>query len=448
MITSSRKALTVAFCGAIIVLSFYLREEMVSRTELPNPLRRDAGQYFSYAYNLRHHEVYSLNPAGISNPGLPLEPDAYRPPGYPLFLSFFIPQVFSARTIFSILIAQAMVSTLTVVIAWRLYSGFLGAGWAGAGAVLTALSPHLVSMNIYVLSETLFCFALVSTGGVMAALAKHPRLLIALTLGGSLGAANLVRPSLQFFPIVLSGLIAWQFRFRHGTKLAWVMMLGFFLVLAPWHIRNLAFVERWSDPKLQVDFLHHGIYPGFMYEDRKESYGFAYRFDPRSPDISESNASVLYEIINRFQNEPLKYLNWYLFQKPIFFWSWNNIPGDGDVFVYPVARTPYWEDDIFKISHRFMGILHQPMVFLGWLGCILVWLPTAKKYLTLAGLSVVRYFALILIYFTLMHMVGAPFPRYSVPLRPFLYGMSLIPMTWLWQWFRYRRCGAHRNVGS
>jgi hypothetical protein len=36
-----------------------------------------------------------------------------------------------------------------------------------------------------------------------------------------------------------------------------------------------------------------------------------------------------------------------------------------------------------------------------------------------------RYISALLIYFTVLHMVGAPFPRYSVPLRPFQYAMAL-----------------------
>jgi hypothetical protein len=49
------------------------------------------------------------------------------------------------------------------------------------------------------------------------------------------------------------------------------------------------------------------------------------------------------------------------------------------------------------------------------------------------GLVVARFVSLVLLYFTAMHMVGAPFPRYSIPLRPFLYGMGLLTAAWGWQ---------------
>jgi hypothetical protein len=250
------------------------------------------------------------------------------------------------------------------------------------------LSPHLVAMNTYLLSETLFCLSLAAGAGMMTGLAKRPTGLTALALGGFLGAANLIRPSFQFFPFLLAGFIVWQFRLPQAKKLALILLTGFLIVLAPWHIRNLARFGKIADPKLQIDFLHHGMYPDFMFNGQRESFGFPYRFDPRSPKIAKNNSSVIRE------------------------------------------------NHIFKESHRLMRVLHLPLVLLGWVGCILVWHPAAGRRLSPAGWVVARYFSLILLYFTALHMAGAPFPRYSVPLRPFLYGMSLFAAAWGWQYMR------------
>jgi hypothetical protein len=377
-----------------------------------------------------------------------IQPDAFRSPGYPLFLSLFIPQAPSHLTITTILLWQAVLSTLTVILGWRLYQGYLSACWAGAAAVLTAMSPHLVAMNIYVLSETLFCLFLVVAAGLMAGLAKRPTMIFAIALGGCLGAANLIRPSLQFFPLILAGFILWGFRPPRGKKLAALVVAGFILVLVPWHVRNLVSTGRWSDPKLQIDFLHHGMYPDFMFDGKSESYGIPYRFDPRSPEIVQSNAAVLQEIVQRLQREPAGHLSWYLLKKPIAYWSWNIVQGQGDIFVYPVLKTPYWENELFKQSHRLMQLLHQPLVLLGCLGLILVWHPAAAKRLDSLGLAISRFFSLLLIYFTALHMVGAPFPRYSIPLRPFLYGMSILPVAWSWQWLSQRMAKGNRLFTS
>jgi hypothetical protein len=72
-----------------------------------------------------------------------------------------------------------------------------------------------------------------------------------------------------------------------------------------------------------------------------------------------------------------------------------------------------------------MKTLHAPLIWLGIVGCILAWLPGVALTLGSGALSSVRFISLLLLFFTLLHMVGAPFPRYSVPLRPLIYGMAV-----------------------
>ena len=174
-----------------------------------------------------------------------------------------------------------------------------------------------------------------------------------------------------------------------------------------------------------INFLHHGMYPDFMYEDVPESHGFPYRYDPRAEKIGRDLSSVLKEISDRFVQTPLRHMKWYLLDKPMTLWSWNIIQGSGDAFVYPVPSSPYFHNTFFRITHRLMYILHHPFVVLALFGCLMVWFPLARLDLTQESLLIARFCSLLLIYYTLIHMIGAPFPRYSVPLRPFLYGMAL-----------------------
>jgi hypothetical protein len=42
------------------------------------------------------------------------------------------------------------------------------------------------------------------------------------------------------------------------------------------------------------------------------------------------------------------------------------------------------------------------------------------------GLIVALFVSLLMLYFILVHIAGTPLPRYSVPLRPFTYGLSIL----------------------
>lgn len=425
----------------LLALGFYLRSESLWQTVVvPPAIRADAGDYFTYAYNLYHHGIYSRDHRGLTEEGAAggILPDAVRSPGYPLFLLLFmgggtIPVILS-----HVLFSQVLISTLTVALAYGVYRRFLSLFWATSAAILTVLCPHLIVVNIYALTETLFCFFLVLAAGWLAlATSWNSRMSLGF-LGALLAAACLVRPSLQYFTPLLALSLGVGISSREHAKRAAALLLGFLLVIAPWFARNLTTLHRLSDDTLKVAFLHHGIYIDFMHNQQQESYGYPYKFDPRSPEIGRSTATVVTEIVERFRQAPVEHSVWFFFKKPISFWSWNIVAGQGDVFIYPVQRTPYSDEPPFVWSHRLMKFLHLPLVCLGLLGCILSWLPAVTRKLGPEAVPVVRFISLLLIYFTALHVVGAPFPRYSIPLRPFIYGMAIFSTAFLWDHVRNR----------
>ena len=56
-----------------------------------------------------------------------------------------------------------------------------------------------------------------------------------------------------------------------------------------------------------------------------------------------------------------------------------------------------------------------------------------------------RFISALLIYFTLLHMAGAPFPRYAVPLRPLLYAMAMFTLSYCVDMIRNRIRSAPEN---
>ena len=409
----------------IIISGFYLRCESVLNTEVVKPLRADAGQYFMYAYNLRYKHTYSHQ---VGNPGdldSPVNPDAVRSPGYPLFLTLFVDGLPDKRMIGWILFSQVIISTLTILAAFLLFRGFLSSFWSLAAALLIALSPHLIITNSYILTETLFCFLLVVFGFLFCLFAKKPSLWLGLVVGAAMGITTLVRPSLQFFPFIMVLLLMFHYGWKKGRRYSVVILIGFALAFLPWIGRNMATLGTATDSRLMVNFLHHGMYPDFIYEGVPQSHGFPYRYDPRAKKIGGDLPSVLKEISSRFIQAPLHHAKWYLLDKPRVFWSWDIIQGLGDAFVYPVSSSPYFQNNFFRITHRLMYVLHYPFVVLALFGCLMAWFPLTRIGLTRESLLIARFCSLLLLHYTLMHTIGAPFPRYSVPLRPYLYGMAL-----------------------
>jgi 4-amino-4-deoxy-L-arabinose transferase-like glycosyltransferase len=425
--------------GILLLFGMHLRSVYLLETEVVQPFAADAGEYYLYAHNLRHHGVYSRDPRGLTENRGSVAPDAVRSPGYPLFIALFMGDAPPRAVLGRVLFAQAVLSTLAAGLAYVLFRRLLGEGWGLAAAALTALSPHLVVVSGYLLTETLFLFLLLAAGLALAALAETPGWRSGLLLGALLAAASLVRPSLQYFPLVIALWACLRYGRPQGVRAAAAIALGFVLVTAPWWARNLSAFGRLSDNTLMIGSVHHGIYPGFMYNRQPETFGFPYRYDPRTPEISRNLGSVLEEIGGRFAREPGEHAAWFLVGKPMALWSWDIVQGQGDVFIYPVSRSPYADDPLFQSSHRWMRRLHIPLAVLCGLGCLMVWLPAASRILDRRALDALRLLSLVPVYFTLVHIATAPFPRYSIPLRPFQYGMAAAALFMVWRLIAIRK---------
>jgi MFS family permease len=408
-----------------LFLGSYLRYVSVLETTVIFPLRLDSGNYCTYAYNLRHKHTYSLEIGNLKDLESPVAPDAYRFPGYPIFLTPFVDGLPTLNMIRKITISQAVISALTLVVAFLFFRSFLPFFCGVLASFLVAISPHLIAANSYILTETLFCLLIVVFGWLISLFAKRPSFYLGMFTGVVMGIASLVRPSLQYFFIPMTFLLIFHYGWRKGARFSFLAILGFAIVFGPWIVRNMTTLRIATDKKLMINFLHHGMYPNFIFDNLEESFGFPYRYDPRSEEISKDLPSVLQEIARRFDQEPSKHTKWFLLGKPIAFWSWDIVNGPGDVFPYPVIKSPYFNKAYFQWTHMFMYVVHWPLVVLCMFGCIIVWFPHSMISLPEKSIFVLRFTSLLLIYYTLIHMVGAPFPRYSIPLHPFLYGMAL-----------------------
>jgi hypothetical protein len=248
---------------------------------------------------------------------------------------------------------------------------------------------------------------------------------VAAILGVTTGLASLVRPTLQYFPLILAMFVACQpppvpKRWQHAV----LVLAGFLLVLTPWVARNWVTLHVTSDTTLMKDSMLHGMYPNLMFENRSDSYGYPYRFDPHVGRIGSSISTVFTELARRFREQPGEHLRWFLIGKPVIFWGWNCVEGGGDIFIYPVLRSPYLDDRVFQMTHSMMRASHGILVVLMTMGSLLSWLPVASLVLPQNAIYLARFFSLLLLYFVLIHMVGFPIPRYAVPLRPFQYAMA------------------------
>ena len=424
---------------AILLVTFDLRIQSVVNTVVDTPVRADAREYVLYAHNLKNYGVYSRTNTFVTGEQATPVPDAKRTPLFPLFIALFLDKSPTMDNISTITRVQAVISTITVLLVFLISRQFLPITFALMASALTAIDPHLVTMNIYLLSETLFCFFVVLTMLLVSKSATNSGYTMPIITGLALGAAALTHPMLLYFMAPLLIFLLYSWGRIPGWKKVGLIFLSFSILYGAWIARNINTLGVPGDNTLMLAALRAGVYANTMYQNDPQSYGYPYRFDPRFEKTSGDLPTVITEIASRFRESPIEQLRWYLIGKPFTLWSWNHIEGPGDVFVYPVESTPYRYLPQFKVTHMFMHSIHWVLVILMVGGILIAWFPPRLSRLSANAVFVTRAVSILLLYHLFIMIVGYPIPRYAIPMRPFLHIMAMLPLALAIKWFMEMR---------
>jgi len=441
--TLGRKPATQTLVGlaALILIVMFgttLRYQAFTHSVVPDYPRGDAAKYFLYAYNLTNFGIYGYGdftvlPAdtdlAVAEKMIP--PDALNTPAYPLYLSMFFGGAYEKIHSDRARLGQVVLSSLTILLAYAAFAQF-GRVYGLGVALLTAASPHLINMNLYLLTETLFCFFLMTFVWAISRVTEKSRCYWFVLLGFLLALASMTRPWLQAYLFVVMGYLVVS-KLRFSSRHALLVFVGAVIVLAPWAVRNSISLGQAADGSQLVRSIHHGMYPDMMYEGQSDSLGYAYESDPMSPELGESMGGTLAEIWRRAQAEPDRYAKWYLFGKIRSVLSWKIIAGADAIFVYHVVGSPYFEVPRFYLSAYYMEKSHGLLMLLALIGIGLAWLPRKTQRQSTERVFFLRAMSLLVLYFLAIHTVVAPYPRYSIPMRPLLYAMALYPFVLVFQ---------------
>ena len=196
------KIITLIIVTSIFFLALAMRIGMVNQTKVPLPIQHDAIDYYSYAINLKTAGIYShQNPVYVKPDSL--KQDHNRTPGYSLFLFPFVEYPPTPEMTSHIVNTQALISGLTVLLSFFLFRLFLTLPLSIMGMSLVAISPHLIAMDAYILTESLFTFFIILLAYCMSKLILNQSKLWAYILGVVLGISLLIKPTMTYFIIFL-----------------------------------------------------------------------------------------------------------------------------------------------------------------------------------------------------------------------------------------------------
>ena len=407
----------------ILLLGASLRLRAALETETWPSLQGDSIDYVSAAYNLRQFGVFSHENTWAHATQIAPKPDALRDPGYPAMLALLMPahpdQAFLKRA----LLLQALLGVLVIAASYLLVALLLPRPAALAVAALIAVNPQMISLGASLLTETLFSLSVVACLYALVRATLRQSIVWYGVAGILIGLSALVRPTLEFLPLLLVPALAW-FVPSARWKPCIALLLGMVLTFGPWIVRNERAIGAASDPTLMTNTLLHGSYQDFMYRGEVQSLGYPYRFDPTSAAVRTPGQSLA-RIRDDFDSDPAGMLRWYLLSKPVRFFDWAFVEGSGSIFVNTVRRSPYLEGQRdFVLSYEAMYFLHWPLIVLSCLGTAIALAAAVRRGRNLEQ-GTVGVLAVVMVFVVALHVMGLPLGRYSVPFRPLTYLLAM-----------------------
>jgi 4-amino-4-deoxy-L-arabinose transferase-like glycosyltransferase len=187
--------------------------------------------YIDLASNLIEHQVFSLSQQA------PFLPEVFRTPGYPAFLALI--RWSGMENPYWTVFWQELVYASTVWIFYHYGKTVFDRNLQRAGLLFLLLDPGGLVYPKLFLSETLFLPFLVSGMLAMGYYLRDKNWRYLALAGVIMGVGAIVRPAILYLPLIAAvTLLVSNFKNKRRWLDAGILLLTFFLVIAPWLLRN------------------------------------------------------------------------------------------------------------------------------------------------------------------------------------------------------------------
>ncbi|MCC6837016.1 MAG: glycosyltransferase family 39 protein [Bacteroidia bacterium] len=298
----------------ILALAFLIRAVYAIAISILNPdgfYMYDSYGYWQIAYNVKEYGIFSQSYE------LPIEPDYYRTPLYPLFILLAESvQIETYPTIFLQIVLGVATTFYTYKLSKTISNNLFIANIA---ALFMAVDVPGIVMNNIVMTETLFSFFLLITFYYFVRYIQTNERKLLLLSAVLCGLTILCRPIGFFLPIFFSVFLLYKFWNEKKAAFSGILLFSLIsvVVISPWLLRN------------------------------KSTFGHYFMSVIREHDMQNYQAAAVYgEVNHKSLAESQSILRWKTFK---------SFPGDAHHQPYEYAR--YIENDAMEIAFAHPGIL-------------------------------------------------------------------------------------------
>ncbi len=230
----------IIFCIALVVrLILFSMNFAINDYELLPTIKGDDGYYeLSQGILNGHGFTWDTEP--------PYDPNPLRPPLWPYLIAFFVKAFGTYWAVFAFeMLLGSFIPVLAFYIAKKLWNKDVGK-WT---AVVMCLEPYLILFSFILYTETSFIFFFLLSFLFLLKYIEKRVLRNAMWFGVFLAMATLIKPTVQFLPILVPlGLaiiwrksLSWEYGKHFGA-----FLFVFLALLAPWFYRNKVEFGVWG----------------------------------------------------------------------------------------------------------------------------------------------------------------------------------------------------------
>lgn len=195
----------------------------------------DSYQYVALADTMLTHGRFAMNATA--------EPESFRTPGYPLFITAIL-VIF--KNIVVLPLVQIVLAALSCGLIFLIGEHFFSRGVALGAAVLFAIEPAVITNSFISAADIPFVFFMLC--GIYVLTVKQHTPLYLLWGGVLMGTMALIRPlGLYVIPLAFLWLLwetraQWRILFRTGV----LFLVGVAIIIMPWMARNYMLLDHFS----------------------------------------------------------------------------------------------------------------------------------------------------------------------------------------------------------
>jgi len=236
---SHRLEIAIFLVALIIRLVLFTINFSHNGFNLVNTIHGDDG-YYEISQGLLNGHGFT----GSTAP--PFTPNPLRPPVWPFMIAILV-KIFG--TYWAVLAAELLMGSLIPVLGMHVAREIMASRYAKAVGWLLAFEPYSVLLSFVLYTETCFTFLFLIFLLFLFRYVRHQSYRNAVWAGMFLGLATLVKPTVEYFPIIIPLVLLFILRknlnYRIGRHLL-AFLLVFLSLIAPWLYRNHVEYSVWG----------------------------------------------------------------------------------------------------------------------------------------------------------------------------------------------------------